>query len=335
MAILVEVAILVVVSFNSFHLCNSFQFSTWSARKHLCCRYATMTDEILEAVKVDRPDDDKIKIMLGKLEQKGQEDDENARDRFEKLIGLYEVSYVKTTLKGDNPVGGKWTRKNGLAQKILKTRRTFQHILPVNSTVTHKKDSESIAEAVNVVSLDALWGWARLTVILRGDVVPLSLEERTNTSRVVQPLTTRSVKALFDPPRIILGKTGRFFNVNLGPATSVLLDTLYCDEKLRIGMGGTSGTRFLFGKCPSSDAEANEFLPLLKRPPASKKKVLLVLGTVLSSSIYSTVRLGMRFTGGTLGLLSILVGSLLITSSGGIERDDRSVQFRKEEQAVK
>lgn len=328
------VSILTLLTLISMNPCKSFQTSRWSERQSMRCSRATVSDEILEAANVDNVDDRKIKTLLMKLEEEGQKDDENAADRFEKLVGLYEVSYVQTTRKNDNPVGGKWTRKNGFAQKILKTRRTFQHILPVNSTVTYEKDIGSIGEAINVVSLDALWGWIRLTVILRGDVIPLSLGERTNTSRVVRPLTTRSVKAMFDNPRIIIGKSGRLFNIKLGPTTCVLLDTLYCDEKLRIGMGGTSGTRFLFRKCSSFDTEANEFLPLLKRRPASKRKILLFLGTILSSSIYSAVRLGMRFTGGTLASLSILMGSLIITSSGGIESNDRSVQFRKEEETL-
>ncbi|KAL7469257.1 hypothetical protein ACHAXS_009518 [Conticribra weissflogii] len=239
--------------------------------------------------------------------------DNNPVDRFAPLIGLYRVrqvlpirrkSNVKSTgTKNENPVGGKWTRANGIAQRILRTRNTFQHILPVNSTGLSPSHaittSQAVAEAINVVSLDALDGLLRVTVILRGDAVPLSEQElrERNANRTgskmgkangnggddetlaennddddpvpLDPLSDRTVRAYFDPPRIFLGKRRwrpfkhdkriddnihdgleyEYLPLSVGPPSDVILDTSYCDDSLRIGVGGTSGTRFVFTRC--------------------------------------------------------------------------------------
>lgn len=256
--------------------------------------------------------------------------EEEDNSRFDKLVGLYDVSFTKVQRAGENPVGGKWTRQNGLAQKLLRTRRTFQHILPVNSTGcgalkrrSDDADRTVVGEAVNVVSLEALFGIIRVTVILRGDAVPLTFSERTNTSKVFQDLTPLAVKALFDAPRIVFGRRGRVFNINVGPRTDVLLDTTYCDEKVRIGMGGTSGTRFVFRRCPDEDdAEANEFRALLSRKPTPKRKALIAFGTLASLGLYGAVFKRLRLLGGFTTMVSCLFGALIAFSSGGIERDE-------------
>jgi hypothetical protein len=289
--------------------------------------------DLFDAVQMETQNDAQITDMIKDLEVNAKPALDDVPDRFMPLIGLYDVSYIKTTTPRDNPVGGKWTRKNGIAQKILNTRRTFQHILPANTTTTRCR-SDAVGEAVNVVSLEAFWGLLRVTVILRGDAIPLTIEERTNTSRVVQTLSPLAVKALFDHPRIILGKRGRLFNIHVGPSTSVLLDTTYCDDKVRIGMGGTSGTRFVFVRCADDDVEANEFRGLLDRKPMQKKKALVVLGTTALTGLYVAIGRGLRVSGGILGMASFVATILIATSSGGIEDDDRSVQFRKEEDAV-
>jgi hypothetical protein len=304
------------------------------------------------------------------------DDDSNSSNdnsnRFERLLGLYDVSFVKTTRSGDNPVGGKWTRQSGLAQWILQTRRTFQHILPVNSTgcgalfacytntknvdndkaSSNKSSSSSssssrifravVGEAVNVISLDALWGLLRLTVILRGDAIPLSEQER-NSSNCFQPLSPLAVRALFDAPRIVLGKTGRFFNVNIGPKTSVILDALHVDDRIRIGLGGRSGTRFIFKRCSNGDdKEANEFRRLLAKRPMKKFKVLTALTTIAGFGLYSAfctqpppyyyyystsggAILLRRLLSAGASLLAAALGALIAFSGGGIEGNDQSV----------
>ena len=254
--------------------------------------------------------------------------------RFESLFGLYDVSFVKTTREGDNPVGGKWTREDGIAQKIMKTRRSFQHILRVNETgcgATHVRTATGgnrtvvMAEAVNVVSLDALWGLLRATVILRGDAIALNATERTTTD-MCQPLSARAVRALFDAPRIVLGKSGRWLNINVGPRTSVVLDTTFDDDQVRIGMGGRSGSRFIFRRCNANDSEANEFRALLARKPWSRRKALSTLFAIGAASSYGAVaRRSFRLLGFTSTVVTLLIAALLAFSGGGIEADDRSV----------
>ena len=282
----------------------------------------------------------KMSSYIEKLESVGKkqisaENDSNPK-RFDPLLGLYDVSFVKTAKEGDNPVGGKWTRKSGIAQKILKTRRSFQHILRVNETgcgATHVRlasgcDAEVVAEAVNVVSLDALWGRLRATVILRGDAIALNATDRVTDT--CQPLSALAVRALFDAPRIILGKSGRWLYIHVGPKTSVVLDTTFVNDQVRIGLGGRSGSRFIFRRCNGDELEANEFRALLSRRPWSRKKTLSTLLVVAQASTYAAVtRKSARLLGICFTVLTLLVAALIAFSGGGIEADDRSVAEAK------
>lgn len=247
-------------------------------------------------------------------------DDDDVK-RFEPLLGLYDVSYVQTAKEGDNPVGGKWTRKNKLAQQIFRTRRTFQHLLPADATgLRNTNKNTSVAEAVNVISLDAFWNLIRLTIILRGDAVPLTQKERIS-DKMITKLSNRAVRAFFDPPRIVLGKTGRFVNIQLGPKTSVVLDTTYIDNEVRIGMGGTSGTKFVFSRCGDEDEEAQEFRKLLERRPARKSKVLTVIGLVGGSGIWGSFVRGSKVLSGVVALSTALCAMAVSFSTGGVEDD--------------
>lgn len=339
--------ILVVLVSSLFPCSSSFQhgYHLLASRCRSLSRQihsVSKTDELLDLVRSEVSKEPKTAARIGTiiddLETTYKSPSDDSKDRFQNLIGNYNVSYVKSIQAGDNPVGGKWTRSNGIAQRILRTRRTLQHILPVNTTgigASVSRNGETVVgEAVNVISLEALFGLVHLTVVLRGDAVPLTMEERTNATRVVQPLTSQAVKALFDSPRIILGKTGRIFNINIGPDSLVLLDTNYCDDKIRIGMGGTSGTRFVFARCSEGDDEAEEYMKLLQRKPAKKKKALLVLGAIASTGAYGAVAKGARLIGGTLCVASVLFGTLIATASGGIESNDRGVKYRKEEGSI-
>jgi len=133
-------------------------------------------------------------------------------------------------------------------------------------------------------------------------------------------LTNLTVRAYFDAPRIILGKRGRFFNIQLGPSTSVVLDATYVDDKIRIGKGGTSGTRFVFSRCNDDDREATEFLALLKRRPTSKSKLLTMLGLLGTSGI-SLIATGSKAVGGAVAVVSALSALAVTYSSGGVEDD--------------
>ena len=310
---------------------------------------AVAANELLQIVDGDdeTPTTEKVAPLVETLEQSYAvgTSTSNEHELFAPLIGLYSVAAVLPAKPGENPVGGKWTRKSGLAQKLLNTRATYQHLLPANSTGSTQPQSSNgytngvIAEAVNVISLEALFGLIRLNVILRGDATPLSLEEREvcediakskakdkGVENKVGSLSPLTVRAKFDPPRIVFGRRGRCLNLNLGPKSSVVLDTTYCDNSIRIGKGGTSGTKFIFRRVPpSSDTDvekADEWRPLLARRPLRKSKALVILGSMLGWGIRSTVKGQARVLGISISTISALLGAVVILSSGGIEDDD-------------
>jgi len=332
------------------------------------------SDSLLSLLSEDETDissQQKKKIMLrnevSSLESQFTSTEEHDDPkRFNPLIGLYEVASVITNNDKENPVGGKWTRSGGFAQKLFKTRKTYQHILPYNSTGLARYDGQkSVAEAINVVSLDGLCGLLRATVILRGDAVPLTPQELKdmNTNRTITLLSNLAIRANFDAPRIFFGKRqGRrknafkYLPLQLGPISDVVLDTSFNDQFVRIGMGGTSGTRFIFTRTSDDDDEALEYKALLQQPPAKKPKLLGIMASILLASFYiafgngiklaasitpsfvttsaafsplvnllSAVKMSvgglMRITAGVTGLLAGLGALLIAFSSGGIERD--------------
>jgi hypothetical protein len=276
--------------------------------------------------------DEKVSDILQQLEGSfvaPDEDEDPNRNRFDPLVGYYNVSYTLKAQQKDNPVGGKWTRTTGIAQKFLRTRRTLQHILPTNTTGL-VQDPKAVAEAVNVIALEALFGLIRLTVILRGDAVPIAdapPSDSTNSNKPLLPnLSNLAVRAYFDPPRIVFGKKGRLVNVNIGPTSSVVLDAPYFDSKVRVGLGGTSGTKFVFARCREDDEEAKEFLPLLQRKPVSKRKATMVLLSVAGTGIFGALRRGFQVTGSLAAVTSLLSLGLVLSSSGGIERREDTYQ---------
>ena len=341
---------------------------------HLHVAASNVVDGLLEQIQPnddesntnDNDNESSIPNLIQQLEEQtieSQQDDDNDNDdddsssRFQPLLGLYDVSYTKTQKPGENPVGGKWTRSSGIAQRLLRTRRTFQHVLPINATgigatqrvvpATNNSTSAStvpvVAEAVNVISLEALFGLLRVFVLLRGDAVALTDQER-NTG-LAKRLSSRAVKVYFDAPRIVVGMMlwKKWFgtsqvndkqtattttmmttlcNLNVGPQTSVLLDTTYCDDRVRIGMGGTSGTRFVFVRCPESDVEANEFRGLLSQQPLAKAKALSGLLATVGLGVLGMIRNRCRWLSAVVSVASALAAALVAFSSGGIERDE-------------
>lgn len=318
-----------------------FQFQLHAVQNH----DGRSVAELLSATMIsqDKRDTEKIKNIMSALETSYEANPSTSR--FTPLLGLYEVRTVITANPKDNPVGGKWTR----SQQLFRTRATFQHLLPLNSTGHSQLQNDmAVAEAINIVSLDALKGLLRIIIILRGDAIPLSSDERNqmNTNRTITPLTNLALRAMFDPPRIYLGRRRRkrggeacysYFPVQIGPSSSVILDTTYCDSKIRIGRGGTSGSYFLFET--TNKEEASEYKALMEIHTRTKRTIAK-LAMLVSVSLYSTlfgfakvnklgpsttmmntalwflkrISIGVTLTSG----IALL---LLLFSSGGIERD--------------
>ena len=285
-----------------------------------------------------------LALLLEEIEEKQEGSSDGGggseeTDVFAPLLGLYSVAAVLPAKPGENPVGGKWTRKGGLARRLLRNRATYQHVVRCDGDGGGAADA--VAQAVNVISLEALFGLVRLTIILRGDAVPLTTEERVRAEQdaaakakergednPVGALSPRLVRAVFDPPRIVFGRRGRILNLSVGPPSSVLLDTTYCDEAIRVGKGGTSGTKFVFRRVVGKDAEepggmANEWRPLLERRPLRRSKALLVLGSILGWGIQMAARDGARLIGLSVSALSSLLGAVILFGSGGIEDEGR------------
>jgi hypothetical protein len=310
---------------------------------------------------------------------------ENSIDIFQSLLGWYDVKYVKTSRPNDNPVGGKWTRKNPIQQNVLRLIRTYQHLLPPNTTgigsrcIIHDHPINEttiipvVAEAINVLVFQALWGFWNVFVILRGDAIALTEEERCRNMMTIPRNDTHqgryrdknrrsldqktlfvlspfAVRALFDSPRIIVTSTNKkanmfhhniqsksshnrslWMNFILGPKSSVVLDTSYIDHSIRIGVGGRSGTRFVFQKCvtPTDMEQANEFQSLLQRPPWNQQKIILSLASII---IFNTVvawkqtLMPLRVLSSSIACMSSIISFLILFSSGGIEDRPKKVR---------
>ena len=191
---------------------------------------------------------------------------------FDGLIGYYNVSCALTSNKSDNPVGGKWTR-NGSTRYLWVIRRTLQHVLEKRPNSI----PNAVAQAINVIRLDLLFGLIPVWIVLRGDAVPISQDQGISTTRLLSDLSARTVRVYFDQPRIAFGK----FAFSFGPTSSVVLDTPYVDSRIRIGKGGTSGTLFVFRRVNDTEATA-EWKWLLddRQKFFTKRKAFVVLGTV-------------------------------------------------------
>lgn len=300
----------------------------------------TTVRELLQSIKSEKENNDnnndgsleRINVLVKDLEDSFTMEgssSSSSSSRFEPLIGLYTVAKVLSKKRGENPVGGKWTRPNSLTRKLFRSRTSFQHILPPTATTaatTNTTTAVVVAQAINVISFEALCGVVRCTVMLRGDCTPLTRTEQTDLS-----LSCLAVRAHFDPPRIVFGRRGRVFNIQLGPRSSVILDATYNDGTVRIGKGGTSGTRFVFQriKVDKSDAdaddalikEANEFRALLARPPMRRSKQWSLLMTTLTLGMYQLIQRRNIVSGTVISLCSLCGCLILQRSTGGIEED--------------
>lgn len=287
---------------------------------------------------------------------------------FEPLVGYYNVSCTLTEKPNDNPVGGKWTRG------LWTVKRTMQHVLPplpaVQTSIpsaTGTSDLETsevdfvtenaVAQVVNAIRLELLWGFVNIWVLLRGDAVPLKMvkafaaNDNTETNsdsdskskksppKLLPNLSDRAVKAYFDRPKIGVSLQGRkkrsygpFWKqvLTLGPTSAVVLDTPYADGRIRLGKGGTSGSQFVFRRLPETDEDAKEGWKWVLETTSTdatsltKKKLVLragILGIVFSIFSRLLHQRWIKIGAGVSALISGISMIGLMRSTGGIETE--------------
>jgi hypothetical protein len=294
-------------------------------------------------------------------------------DLFGPLLGYYNVSYTLTENPNDNPVGGKWTRS------LWTVKRTLQHVLPPlpsSEEQADEKEKTVVAQVVNAIKLDCLWGFVGIWVLLRGDAVQLKDDQEVNNikeegsidtkndkkknkkspRKLLPDLSDRTVRVYFDQPKIgisLFRKTSLLNNnknkkklllhrvLNLGPTSSVVLDTPYNDNRIRLGKGGTSGSQFVF--CRINDDDDNDIdgkegwkwmlddNKIIGRS-LTKKKLMLRLGILtfvfgLSFKIIQHQHRWMKIGAGISSIISCMSMLWLSMSTGGIETQGNS--FRK------
>jgi hypothetical protein len=285
-----------------------------------------------------------------------------ASSLFDPILGNYNVTYTlpPEDKSDDRPVGGKWSRN-----PLFSIQRSYQHLVqptqvqgaaPSDNSAVKEKSATSVAQVVNVIVVRFLL-WT-VHVILRGDAYALSADERSlivlGRRTLAASLSDRTVRADFDPPRIIVSTRviapfrrrhspqvaeKALVSVSLGPQSSVVLDTPYCDSRIRIGKG-SKGSLFVFSRLNPDDdksstafAESDAWRELLQIRPVGKLPLLVVLGSMSLSALSASLTL---FASGArawnrlwsipLGLASMLATLGIAFSSGGIESDRTSAQ---------
>jgi hypothetical protein len=278
------------------------------------------------------------------------------------LLGNYNVSFTLPPAddENDRPVGGKWSRN-----PLLSIRRSYQHLVQPREVA-----SGSVAQAVNVIIVRA-WLWS-IAVILRGDAYNVPADERVRIAQDRQTpgggLSERTVRANFDPPRVVLDLTPTWhqqqvrdarsepngstdlpprhrawLSLSLGPRSSVVLDTPYCDSRIRIGKG-SRGSLFVFsrlppqgeGLIPTAFDDPDSWKEMLQVRPMGKVPLIAVFGGLALASLFASVR---TFSHGLLvwnrvwslplGLASVAAAMVIALSTGGIEDDSMSAREAK------
>jgi len=164
------------------------------------------------------------------------------------LFGNYRVSYVSSR---GSPAGGpivtsprsrRVFRSKGLYQAIARGRLGHPSIV-VNKVVA------------------SLFGFLTFSIALRGLVCRPSLETLTALEDEAD-----TVKVVFDPARLLLPGG---IEVRVGRPSSVTLQTVYLDERLRLGRG-KYGATFVFKRDAAADWEDMESLGREPVPAASQ-----------------------------------------------------------------
>lgn len=234
----------------------------------------------------------------------------NESNTFQWLLGNYNVSFTLPTEDTERPVGGKWN-------KYAKIEHSWQHILPA-------KQKDSVAQVINMIVL-RVFSLLTINVILRGDAFSVAADKRQEiveqrqTPGGLSPLT---VRADFDSPRIVVCRKKPWISLSLGPKSSVVLDTPFCDSRIRIGKGAR-GSQFVFVR--TNDPRADKWITLLEAKTFGKRSLLTVLGSLSISLWWSQARLVSGLARSLIVLPSAItlttLSALIAFSTGGIEQN--------------
>ena len=279
--------------------------------------------------------DDEISPISNSNNNSLANDDNDMDSMWRPLLGNYQVLYTLPSNANERPVGGKWSRN-----PFLRITGSWQHLVPPsNPNNSNSNSTKIVAQAINLLHIRALGLW-RISVLLRGDAVPLSSQERQTISRERNTpyggLSPRTLRADFDPPKIIVSSLQKPHRtlacVSLGPVSSVVLDTPYSNSLLRIGKG-SRGSVFAFGR--TRDAWVEEEWRRLVTLQAWKKSVVATASSVITISLAWLGARILRAWWQRCLLIPWILASLLSTwmvtmGTGGIERDPPT-EYEEEE----
>lgn len=228
------------------------------------------------------------------------------------IFGNYDVAFVGSgPNQRGNPAGGRY--RGRLGRFLYKNEGLYQHIL-----MPEKLDGK--IAVINYVR-GKLLNTIPFGVILRGFATETTAEERcVLTQRYGTPLSPATVRADFEPPVLCFGNLNSYRgSLRVGPKSSVVLDTPYVCDKIRLGVG-SRGSTFIFTR--TTDPAASAWKEWLALKPLSAKKAgaalvsfgLLTLFGLSNARIVDAVATLGKLFGGVVALF----GCLLLVSKGGI-----------------
>ena len=276
---------------------------------------------------VDVKDETRALILeaIEALEASWRGTDAFATEQRPYLLRRTQVAYVgQSSSKKANAAGGRYRGRIG--RLIFRTEALFQHVL--DEETTPSDHAGNAISAVNVIQF-RLFGLIPGQAVLPGVWARATAEERA--SLAYNPLLARdkqrslsanTVRVQFAPPRLCFGREGGALTAQLGPSSSVGLDTTYLDERLRICRGAGSGTPFVFRADTCADgaplAEASrQWEQCVARVPVRKTQaVAFVLAA--AAAVLAWPRIGALSVRRVLALPLLGAAALVLRSTGGI-----------------
>jgi hypothetical protein len=207
-----------------------------------------------------------------------------------RLFGNYDVSYVgpgPNESDGSNPAGGKF--RGAVGKYIFKTKGLYQNILP------RGLNNESGILVVNSV-YGRLFQIIPFHVILTGFARALNRHEIDMIqSKCGTKLSEATAEVKFNKPLFCFGSPNGFgLRIISGVESSVILDTPYLDNKIRLGIG-SRGSYFIFKRVDDVNAEKwmSWFGPrrLMPNPELGRKfGALIILMSVINMFVKTNIK---------------------------------------------